>query len=351
MEKRPFEYWRLFKLALISLVVLLYAMPAGCFHGRPAGPVVNWMDSGEHPDYPVVRFVLGIGWGDTLKIADDRARGEVAKFFSAKVVSSTREQEIYRQSGEGSEAVAVHTFESKNTTRVRGSAQLMGVEIIERTIHNGSHYSLAVLDKAAYQIALEEQLARVVSEFDERLLVPTRPAAERIKALARALFLFHLQTQLVRKLSLVTNLHEFPAAVIRQHLNDELRELLRSNSPVVLSVPDELRAPLVEVLTGAGLVVSKPPAGVLPVRIDADMDWSKQKRTDLVEYTYTVDLSATCGGEVIARRTAAERIMHLTSDGARQKALLEIRKRVIEPFVVDLQRHLMGEFTNEEEAL
>ena len=63
-----------------GLIVLLLLL-AGCASGRP-----DWTESGKSNEYPASRYLTGIGTAADLGTAKDRARANLAKIFSVKII-------------------------------------------------------------------------------------------------------------------------------------------------------------------------------------------------------------------------------------------------------------------------
>jgi hypothetical protein len=324
------------------LAVVLLAGCAGAVQGDSL-----WIETGRHPAYPQDRFLVGVGWADTMDRADDRARGEIAKYFKSKIVSVTMDEEKYHQVDEGGERRVTHEFVQKIHSRIRAEAELEGVVIVQREVRQGQQYSLAVLDKVAQRRILAQRVAEMEMEMEERLAVPVSPPGPRIKALARVLFLHNSRARTARQLRLLGGRidvdHEFAEETAL-----EVRRLLATHFAVqVKSASEDLAAALGESIVGCGLVVTDGGAGRILVDGALDMQEGADDR-GRPRVSYQVRLSATLGSEQIAGGEFSERIIHTSMEGARMKALYEIKERAVGPFVTMMEGFLLGDFAKEE---
>ena len=312
------------------------------------GPSDDWLNSGEHPDYPPGRYVVGVGFGDTMRDADNMAMGEVAKYFHTEVVTVTRDEQSYSQTDEGGETEVVEKFESRTFARVRGRAEIDGIEIKDRLVANGQHYSLAVLDRVAASRRLARKLGKLQMDMEASELMSREDpdAGRKVRHLARALYLGARCDELAQRLA-VLDRKVRPAFADRDGMAVRLRNLLKEHYPVAVaaSSPD-LGGPVVEELRRRGLVVVDDAEGAIAVSAGLKMD--EQPAENGVMLFYEVSLSAGKGEEVLAQLNWSERLSHPDPKAARLKALYEIRDRAVGPFADDLSKAILGDYTREE---
>ena len=306
----------------------------------------EWFVSGADEQYPPDRYVVGVGYGDSMKDADDMAIGEVAKFFNTKVVTVTRTEEQYTGNNDGERGSSRWDFESRTFSRVRGEADLEGVEVVRRTEENGLHYSMAVLDRPKAACALRRSYTFLDLKIQEALSAPASDASARIRGLARGLYLMEERARLGARLRLLG----YEAALEPQKYRElaaELTELLRSQQPIVIrSDWPEMAALLTEDLDRRGLVVtSEAASGVV---VDASHTLSSQHTADAYDLSYSVTLSATRSGETLAEKHLAERLTHPNLDAGSKKVLYEIRDDALVPFCDELERSILGDYSREE---
>lgn len=327
-----------------ALVLLAFGLVTAACSGAE---LADWMDSGQHPKYPQGRYVLGVGWGDTITTADDRARGELAKFFQAAVENTTLEAERYAQLGTGDDAQVTHDFDLKYFTRVRSKVELEGVEIRERVVREGLHYSLAVLDKVAMKRRLSERLSDVELEIAERLDEPGTDPGTRVKALARAIWLMGERARLMKQLALL-GVGGGVDPTERVEAIAELRELLVAHFMVsVAGMPDELSTPVRAALLAEGMAVARADAAGA-IRITGTLDLRDEPGGELPRVVYHVMLQARSGDETVAAVDHMERVAHPSAQTARLKALQEVKQRAAVPLVAKIRDHVLGDFQGKE---
>jgi len=328
-------------------VVALLAVACSAAVG---GSSDHWLNSGAHPDYPAGRYVVGVGFGDTMRDADNMAMGEVAKYFRSEVVTVTTDEHDYSQTDEGGETKVVEKFESRTFARVRGRAEIDGIEIKDRVVVTGRHYSLAVLDRVGASRKLARELGKLQMEIEE-FEIKSKEAKEpgtAIRDLAQALFLSVRHDELAARLA-VLDRKVRPALTGRDDMAVRLHNLLNEHYPVVVRSPSpELAGQVKEELRRRGLVVVDEADGA--VALSADMKMDQQPAENGVRLFYEVSLSATRDNEVLAQVNWAERLSHPDPKAARMKAMYEIRDRAVVPFAEQLSKAILGDFSTEEKS-
>jgi hypothetical protein len=162
------------------------------------GPRPQWAD-GDSAEFPRASYITGLGSADDENAAAERARGEVARVFSADVsVTSTASETESNSSANGKEA---HSFSNDVAQKVRTASQkvLEGVDIVARWKDpTGRYYALAALPKGQGLLAVEEKSAEIdkeAAEYKASLASSTEPFA-RAKSAARLLALSKAQAGL-----------------------------------------------------------------------------------------------------------------------------------------------------------
>jgi len=331
----------------------------------------EWFISGADDAFPSDRYVVGVGYGDTMKDADDMAIGEVAKFFNTKVVTVTRTEEQYDQRTNSEGGASRWDFDSRTFSRVRGEADLEGVEVVRRTEVHGQHYSMAVLDRPKAAGALRRSYAFLDLKLQEALSAPASDSDKRMRGLARGLYLMEERAKLGARLRVLG----FDAALEPEKYRElaaELTDLLRTHAPIsIQSEWPELAALLAEDLDRRGLVVLEAPDGAgergaregasspapaggadagseggIIVKVSHTL--TTQRGPDGYDLSYSVTLSAVRGGETLASKHLAERLTHPNADAGAKKVLYEVRDDALAPFADELERSILGDYSHEE---
>jgi hypothetical protein len=143
------------------LAVLIVSLLAGCA-SDPARERPQWLD-GRDPRYPAVQYLSATGSAQDPERAEDRARGNLAEIFEARVEArseDTRRFERYRQGEQSS------VSEGEEITRrlaVSSDVVLKGVRIAERWTppESNAHYALAVLSRPQSSASLRQEIRRL----------------------------------------------------------------------------------------------------------------------------------------------------------------------------------------------
>ncbi|HET7673929.1 MAG TPA: LPP20 family lipoprotein [Gammaproteobacteria bacterium] len=142
----------------ICLMLPVILALAACSSNAPkpnAQP--DWI-VGQSAQYPQSRYLLGHGQADTLAVARDRARADLAKTFSVQVSEQSKDTASFSQTGAAAphNALDVSRAISTHTDEV-----LRGVEIADTWQNPDTHayYALAVLPRAHAAMALRTEIA------------------------------------------------------------------------------------------------------------------------------------------------------------------------------------------------
>ncbi len=295
----------------------------------------DWYQTGEHPSYSTDRYIVAVGFGDTTDAADDMARGEISKFFESRVVSVTREEEKYENNK--------HSFESRSFVRVRGEANLEGVEIVRRTMDKGVHYSLGVLDKVKLLSRLRKDLTFLDLKIEEALRTEEAVPEARIKALYKVVYLLTQRDVLAKRLNILGYRATLDPNKY-EPVYTELKQLVATTYPVTIrSASKEVSTFLVKALTDEGFTVLEEDSEDPQVVVDVELTTQFKRVNRMVEFSYDLRLACTGHGKKVAETRLAERLQHYNKDSARQKSLYEMRDKAVRPFVRDIRREFLGE--------
>lgn len=155
MTKKPL-------LLLACLASMLSACAGGGRKGvstSSGGPRPAWVE-GESPRWPRARFILGVGSGDDENAAADRARGEVARVFSADVSVDTNVDETESNLTQGGKTATTFSQTVAQQVRTVAKKALEGSDVVERWKDpaTGRYYALAALAKDKALLAVTEKL-------------------------------------------------------------------------------------------------------------------------------------------------------------------------------------------------
>lgn len=329
---------------LVVCFLLVPGLLLSCSAGQEV-PQKDWVVTGMHQGYPPARFVVGVGSGATHQEADDRARGEVGKFFKAQIVAIDLQEQQYNRTERDGVTVETHEVDFKTFTRVRAKVDLEGVKVVSRRQRQGEQHSLAVLDKAKAASRLLQQVADLDGKVAVLVKKGKGQAPGSLHATARALHLSVLRKKWAAHLRLLGG-RAPKAGVSDLDLALQLGKLLRTHAPVVVSTQSkELAMYVTEALIADGLAVARGASGgSTPVKVTVHLAMKEEDDAKQPLVSYEVTLSATWMGETVARTNYAERIMHKSLEQARLKALYDIRDRAVRPFCQSVQKAILGDF-------
>ncbi|GEJ56884.1 LPP20 family lipoprotein [Anaeromyxobacter diazotrophicus] len=176
-------------LAVAAVALCLLAGPAPARDGRP-----DWVD-GESLEWPRHRYLTGVGSADDRATAEDRGRAEIARVFTARVLSTTTSfASESTATVRGASATAAQVAVSDDT-RTSTDKVLEGVEIAATWQDPATRriFALAVLDRRSGAERLRARLAALDASArpaEAELASASDPVAAamaglRLRALAR----------------------------------------------------------------------------------------------------------------------------------------------------------------------
>lgn len=322
-------------------LLLILSLAACAGGGRPAatssgGPRPAWVE-GESAKWPRARFVLGVGSADDPTAADERARGEIARVFSADVTAVTGTEEA--ESTLTKDGKSSTSFSQSVSQQVRTVAKkaLEGSNIVERWKDPaGRHYSLAALSKAEALLEVTDKLHSLDGEAAsyKAKLDGASDRFEKAKAAAKLSALLRARASLEadhRVLGGGKADSELDAGAARSAAAAALAAL-----NVVVSADGEgakeLTTGLVAGLNASGLS-AKPGAngGAADLLAEADVTVAPESRGDdrwkWSRAMATVSLKEGREGKVFSRFELSERQASADAGEARRRALAELGKK------------------------
>lgn len=144
----------------LYLMLPVFLALAACSSTAPkpnANAQPDWI-LGQSAQYPQSRYLLGHGQADTLAVARDRARADLAKTFMVKVNEQSKDTASFSQAANGAPKNASKV---SRDLAVQTSELLHGVTIAETWQDPQTHgyYALAALPRAQAAAALRAQIA------------------------------------------------------------------------------------------------------------------------------------------------------------------------------------------------
>ena len=326
-------------------VVCAVLLAAGCASASKrssattTGPRPQWAD-GESADFPRATYITGVGSADDENAAAERARGEVAKVFSAdvSVLSTTSETEA-NSSQNGKES---HSFSNDVAQKVRTATQkvMEGVDIVARWKDStGRYYALAALPKAQALLAVTEKSTEIDSEAAQykASLASAADPFGRAKAAAKLLALSKAQASLAadsRVLGGGPLASGFDAAAVRTQAAQALAAL-----DVVVAVTgdgaDAVQTAVVSGLNAVGLSAKSGAAGdkadlTATAQVTSQDQDAGDRRWKRSRAGAAVTLQDGRSGKIFATFNATAREDAVDAGEARRRALASLSKSTAE---------------------
>ncbi len=164
----------------------------------------DWI-RGEPAAYSSERYLLGRGQGETVGLARDRARADLAKIFAVKIREQSSDQLIWQQGGEGLQGL--QTSVSRHI-QAQTDQLIEGVQIAEtwQAETGGDYHALAVLDRLQAGNRLRNRINELDTETTQQIAQARRESTlpEQVAA-ARGALLAQLKRSQDQKLLTVVD--------------------------------------------------------------------------------------------------------------------------------------------------
>jgi hypothetical protein len=141
---------------LLALPLLLVACSSAV---KPENARPDWI-LGTSAKYPSASYLTGRGDADTLAVAKDRARADLAKIFSVAVSEQTKDVSAYSQSSAGGAPTSQNSLDVSRNLSTRTDQVMQGVEITDswQDPQTKEFYALAALSRPKADTALRQQI-------------------------------------------------------------------------------------------------------------------------------------------------------------------------------------------------
>jgi hypothetical protein len=139
---------------LLSALALAKKNKVPCWIAEPCEP------------YTTEQYIIGVGSGDTLELADTAAMGAITRQFTVTVNQlQTSTKDLAETSREGELVSSTHHQNLRTKTQVESSMELSGVQIASRYEYNDQVYSLAVLERSIWLQQIDSQRRDLQSQI------------------------------------------------------------------------------------------------------------------------------------------------------------------------------------------
>jgi len=275
--------------------------------------------------YPESRYIIGYGAFEStgavsadqaLQSARDKARAEIASFFSVRIDSSFSSLVSHVSLTRGEASGAAESSNVQDITRTQTSEVLEGVEIVATWREGRTYNAMAVMDRVRVADGFLASIAQTDREIAELVAPAGRVDSPvgRLRAINRAMLLSVVRKVQARKAQLVGATVpdvRFSESALLQMFDDAMKA-----APVEVRVRgdgcDEIRAALASGLSARGFRV--PDRGE-PAAMVVDVDWTAARQgvgPQGFEYaTWTMTLSVSEAGDAGSGNGPATAVVNL----------------------------------------
>lgn len=315
----------------------------------------GWVD-GDSIQYPSSKYLTGVGYDPDRKLAEDKARAEIAKIFVSKIDSRTRTYQDYLKITSKGRSKTEEIFSIQDITSVSTQKVLSGVRIAQVYQETGTRpifYALAVLDRdqsakiLGYKIQeLDQDIHQLLSRAkgEEDLLA-------KVKCLKQSVQKFVIREAYDTELRIVSRTGKGISSSIHfAEIKGRLESILLRDFLIGVSVKgsraDEVQDALVQGLNQQGFSISQDLNRVnVLVRGNIEIKPLKRGTSEwkYVQWRAYFDMVDKKCGSVFGSVNKTGRQGHLSLQQAENRAVRNIRKVLITEIAGEMKRYIFSQ--------
>lgn len=338
------------KIQPLALAVIFILAVCSCGDKKNIRP--DWVDGKSPKKYPARRFMIGIGEGEDLAKAQDKARAEIAKQFSVRVEQLVQSMQDYTGMEGDKGSSWIQKTKISELTRTYTDETIQGIEIREtwRSPGGGNVRALAVIERLPASARLESRIMELDGEIQARVKQSraTGKKLSKIRPLVQSLELM--------KERAVRNNHLMVLSPVGTGTDAELSpaeldaELVRTLSELRIGVSvsgegnEEVRRALVKSLTNGRLSVV-PEGGETDILIRGGVkaiETNVGNTTEFIfaEYEAAIEMVDQADGKVFGLVEHSFRDGAKNLDDAKRKTLKRFTRKIVEDMNGKLYHYL-----------
>ncbi|MBI5193961.1 MAG: LPP20 family lipoprotein [Nitrospirae bacterium] len=330
---------KLFRTKIIFLILISCIVPFLNFSPAFSASKPDWLE-GKSRKYPDDMYLIGVGFGDTRKAAEDAAYAALSRIFQADIQSKTSEWEKYVQTDVKGKSQSTRDIKIDQLTSVATNKVLEDVTVADIYVSESEKltYALAVMERQHAMESLKEKIAaadkdilelqKQASESDDKI--------ERVRALRNAMKTFlnrEVYNTDLRIISTAGKGIDPPVSLvsIKQKIQDLLTKQIHIGVQVDGPHRSDIRSSIIEGLTKEGFSVEEKgdPAKLdILVKSNIEFENADLPQWKFVRWNITVDLVNQKSEKVFGSFTRNGREGHLNFKEAEAKSVRALQKEI-----------------------
>ena len=144
----------------LGFLIIILVLGIGIVHTASGANKPEWIE-GKSKKYPDELYVIGVGYGDNRKAAEDAAYAAIARIFQAEIQSKTREWEKYAQTDIKGKTQSTRDIQIDQLTTVATNKVLEDITIADIWVNDSEKltYALAVMERRHAVASLNDKIA------------------------------------------------------------------------------------------------------------------------------------------------------------------------------------------------
>ena len=316
-------------------------LAAACSAGAQKQPAPTWVTDGTSTAYPASRYMSAPACAPTRRVADDRARADLAKQFSVSISQQFGSRQTYSQyTGTG----PLESISVKERTRTETTGTLEGVSIARRYAGPDEFCSLAVLDRGeTVRLWLER-----VERMDGQIAASLKSAGETSDQLERVAKLAQVAALAIQRDVLYTRLAVLgaggeategkPGPVAAVTAYREARSRLSVRTEAKGPFAQRLSAKLSEGLSKCNIPTTDDQDAALVVRTGLTIEAGKRKddRHVWLHYRFSATALNPATDAAVQTVTVSDEVGHRDRDNAEVQLLLALEEDTVPDFAAKI---------------
>lgn len=299
----------------------------------------DWIE-GKSRKYPEDLYMIGVGFGDTRKAAEDAAYAALSRIFQADIQSKTSEWEKYVQTDVKGKSQSTRDIQIDQLTSVATNKVLEDVTVADVWISESEKltYALVVMERQHAMASLKEKIEAADKDIMElqKQAAESADKIERVRALRSAMKTFlnrEVYNTDLRIISTAGKGIDPPVSLvsIKQKIQDLLSKQIHIGVQVDGPHSAGIKSSVIEGLTKEGFSVEEKgdPAKLdILVRSNVEFENADLPQWKFVRWTITVDLVNQKNEKVFGSFTRNGREGHLNFKEAEAKSVRALQKEI-----------------------
>src|SRR3990167_4888246 len=152
----------------LGFLIIILVLGIGIVHTASGANKPEWIE-GKSKKYPDELYVIGVGYGDNRKAAEDAAYAAIARIFQAEIQSKTREWEKYAQTDIKGKTQSTRDIQIDQLTTVATNKVLEDITIADIWVSESEKltYALGIMERSHAMASLKDKITSLDKDIND----------------------------------------------------------------------------------------------------------------------------------------------------------------------------------------